>query len=82
MMLKLQDLGYTKNQISKLDTVIYSFSKPSNDAKGEPSCIMIGENGSYTASEPITPKVHEAITGELFELGVYKMAGKHFSKHN
>lgn len=82
MMLKLQDLGYTKNQISKLDTIIYSFSKPSNDTEGEHSYIMIGENGSYTASEPITPEVHEAITGELFELGIYKMVGKHSSKHN
>lgn len=80
-MMKLKDLGYTKTRTIGAKYIIYDFSKLSV-SEGEYRHIWIRDDGLYSSSDMITSEEHEAITGELFELGIYEMIGKHFNKHN
>ena len=77
----LKDLGYSKSDEQGTNHAFYNFSKL--DTKiGRDKRIWIRDDGLYGTASMITPEEHEAITGELFELGIYKVSGKHFSKDN
>ena len=80
-MMKLKDLGYSRSHEYGTNHDFYVFSKLDTET-GNYKQIWIREDGLYSSFYMITPEEHEAITGELFEMGIYKMIGKHLRKHD
>lgn len=71
-MMKLKDLGYSRSHEYGINHDFYDFSKLDTETSNYRH-IWIRDDRLYSSSDMITPEEHEAITGELFEMGIYEI---------